>query len=64
MIEMPNLGLFQPGNDFMHRIGGVFILVICMSVALAEDERQVVSVEPQCADALSGPRTRSNEKFP
>ena len=24
----------------MHRIGGVFILVICMSVALAEAERQ------------------------
>lgn len=40
MIEIPNLGLFQPGNAFVHRIGGVFILVLCMSMALAEDERQ------------------------
>ncbi len=41
MIEKPNLGLFQAGNAFMHRIGkGVFILVLCISVALAEDERQ------------------------
>ncbi|HKX60463.1 MAG TPA: hypothetical protein VJS65_01445 [Verrucomicrobiae bacterium] len=64
MTRRPNLSWIQPVDAIMRRIGkGVFLLVFCMSVALAQNERQDKPATP--ADKLQALlKERPDAKLP